>query len=468
MGASAADGVSSRPLTKSRGTLVRVLGVGFGLAVTVGNTIAAGILRTPGDVAASFPDPVLFVGIWVVGALYALLGANAIAELGTMLPRSGAQYVFARHAFGDYAGFVVGWNDWISTSATAAAISIVFGDAAVGLIAADTAGAGTRLSMSVAAGAIVAFGLVLSRGTRQGARVQELTSLLKALVLLTLVVACFVFAGRGTGATPTASVAAPGSFLLALVLAAQAVIYTYDGWTGPIYFSGELRDPTRQIPRAMFGGLLCVAAIYILINVAFMTAVPPAAIAGSTLAAATVARELFGATGDAVVRTVVVVALPSAILANLFMASRVLYALGRDGLGPAPAAYVNIGGTPTISLLLSSLLALAFLALGLLATRAFQFVIAVAAFFFVANYTLSFLAVFALRRREPNVPRPYRARGHPWTTGLVLAGSLAFLVGAAVQDTRNSLVALGLLVVSYPVFRVVQRGRKEVVRVAAD
>jgi basic amino acid/polyamine antiporter, APA family len=447
---------------KASGSLVRVLGVGFGLAVTIGNTIAAGILRTPGDVAASFPDPLLFVGIWVVGALYALLGANAIAELGTMLPRAGAQYVFARHAFGDYAGFVVGWNDWISTSATAAAIAIVFGDAAIGLIGRETASAGARLSASVAAGAIVAFGLVLSRGTRQGARVQELTSLLKALVLLSLVAACFVFAERGAAAAPTAAVPAPASFVLALVLAAQAVIYTYDGWTGPIYFSEELHDPGRQIPRAMFGGLLCVAAIYILINVAFMTAVPPATIAGSTLAAATVARELFGATGDAIVRTVVVVALPSAIIANLLMASRVLYALGRDGLGPRPAAYVNAGGTPTTSLFLSSLLAL-----GFLATGTFRSVIAVAAFFFVANYTLSFLAVFALRRREPNAPRPYRARGHPWTTGLVLAGSIAFLAGAVVQDTRNSVWALALLVMSYPVFRGVQRARQGVVEATA-
>jgi APA family basic amino acid/polyamine antiporter len=434
------------------GTLVRVLGVSFGLAVTVGNTVAAGILRTPGDVAASFPEPALFVGIWVVGALYALLGANAIAELGTMLPRSGAQYVFARHAFGDYAGFVVGWNDWVSTSAAAAAIAIVFSDAAAGLVAGDPGPAGARLSVSIAAGAIVAFGLILSRGTRQGARVQELTSLLKALVLLTLVVACFIFSGRG-GAPPPA-VTEPTSFVLALVLAAQAVIYTYDGWTGPIYFSEELNDPARQIPRAMFGGLLCVAAIYILINVAFMAAVPLAVIAGSTLAAATVARELFGGTGDTIVRTVVVVALPSAIIANLLMASRVLYALGRDGLGPRMAARANAGGTPTTSLFLSSLLAL-----GFVATGTFRSVIAVAAFFFVANYTLSFLAVFALRRREPNAPRPYRARAHPWTTGIVLAGSIAFLVGAVVQDTRNSVAALAIVIVSYPVFRAVQRGR---------
>ena len=110
------------------GSLLRVLGVAFGLAVAVGNTIGAGILRTPGDIAGWLPNPVWFIGIWVVGALYALLGANALAELGTMMPKSGAQYVFARRAFGDYAGFLVGWTDWMSTSASVAAISLVLGE----------------------------------------------------------------------------------------------------------------------------------------------------------------------------------------------------------------------------------------------------------------------------------------------------------------------------------------------------
>jgi basic amino acid/polyamine antiporter, APA family len=245
---------------RPRGSLLRVLGVGFGLAVTVGNTIAAGILRTPGDVASYFPDPLLFVGIWLVGALYALLGANAIAELGTMLPRSGAQYIFARHAFGDYAGFVVGWNDWISTCATAAAISIVFGDAVSRLLGGAAADGGTGLAAAVAGVAIVLVSLVLSRGTRLGGRLQELTSLLKAVALVALVAACFAFADRGAGA-PVPAVTPQVPILLGLVLAAQAVIYTYDGWTGPIYFSEELHDPARQIPRAMFGGLLSVAAI---------------------------------------------------------------------------------------------------------------------------------------------------------------------------------------------------------------
>ncbi|HXQ77326.1 MAG TPA: amino acid permease, partial [Gemmatimonadaceae bacterium] len=156
--------------------------------------------------------------------------------------------------------------------------------------------------------------------------------------------------------------------------------------------------------------------------------------------------------GNTVVRLVVVLALPSAVNACLLMSSRVLYAVSRDGIGPRVATRVNEGGTPTVSLVASAGVSLLFLATG-----TFQSVIAVAAFFFVADYALSFLAVFVLRKREPGAPRPYRAFGHPWTTGLVLAGSIAFLVSAVVSDTRNSFWALGLLLISYPVFRLTHR-----------
>src|SRR5262244_1616363 len=110
---------------KSRGHLLKILGVGFGLAVIIGNTIGAGILRAPGNIAAELPSAWWFMGVWFLGGIYALLGAVSISELGTMLPRSGGQYVFVRHALGEYAGFVAGWSDWISTCGSAAAVSLV-------------------------------------------------------------------------------------------------------------------------------------------------------------------------------------------------------------------------------------------------------------------------------------------------------------------------------------------------------
>lgn len=427
---------TSRPLLK-------ILGLSFGLAVTVGNTIGGGILRTPGDIAALLPNPWLFVGIWVVGASYALLGANALSELGTMLPRSGGQYVFARHAFGDYAGFLVGWVDWISTCASACAIALVWGESVASVLSWPETSAPSAVAMAL----VAAFTLLLVRGTKLGDVAQRITSLVKTLALLALVAACFVFGNRAAPTVAPSPVAETSAFV-AFMLAAQAVIYAYDGWAGPIYFSEELEDPARQIPRSMLYGLLTIAAIYLLINVAFVVALPTSALAGSPLAAATVANALFGERGALLVRLVVIASLPSAVNACLLMGSRVLYSVSRDGLGLPVATQVNRGGAPVVSLLGTGLVALAFLATG-----TFETLIAVASFFFVTGYSLSFLGVFVLRRREPNAPRPYRAIGHPWTTGFVLAGSLAFLVSAVVADRRNSLVALAIVVVSYPVFR---------------
>jgi APA family basic amino acid/polyamine antiporter len=426
-----------------------MLGLAFGLAVTLGNTIGGGILRTPGDVAALLPGTGLFLGIWVIGGVYALLGANALAELGTMLPRSGGQYVFARHAFGDYAGFLVGWMDWISTCAAVAAIAIVIGESIAGI-----AGLATSAASPIAMAIVVVVTALLLRGTKLGDATQQLTSLVKTVALLALVGACFVGARHlhvSVNAHPRAAAAATSGFV-AFMLAAQAVIYTYDGWSGPIYFSEELDDPARQIPRSMFLGLLTVAAIYLLLNVAFVAALPTSVLAGSPLAAGTVASALFGARGEWIVRIVVIVSLPSAVNACIFMASRVLYGMSRDALGVGFARRLNARGTPVAALALTGAVALAFLATG-----TFETITAIAAFFFVADYTLSFSAVFLLRRREPDAPRPYRAIGHPWTTGFVLLGSLAFLGSAVAADRHDSAYALGVLAASYPIFRIARR-----------
>jgi APA family basic amino acid/polyamine antiporter len=433
------------------GRLLQVLGVGFGLAVTVGNTIGAGILRAPGDVARHLPDPGLFLAAWVVGGLYAFLGAIQIAELAAMLPRSGGQYVFARHTLGEYAGFVVGWSDWLSVCGTVAAVSIVIGDFSAALLPA-VRGHETTLALAVAA----TFALTQWRGIRWGSLVQNATSLAKAAAFLALVAAAFLLGGDASSAPAPAPAAVAGpsaAMATALLLSLQSIIYTYDGWTGPVYFSEEIEDPGRNVPRALFGGVLSVIAIYLLVNVAFLYVLPVERIAGEEFAAGAVAAALFGANGETLLRALTVLSLLSAVNANHLMASRTLYGMSRDGLFSARAARVNDGGTPSIALWLSAAVALVFIVLG----RTFEQVITVLAFFFVANYTVSFTSVFILRRREPARPRPYRAWGYPFTTAAALIGSVAFLIGAIAADTTNSLYALLLLAGSYPVFRWVKR-----------
>jgi basic amino acid/polyamine antiporter, APA family len=435
-------------------SLRRTFGVAFGVAVAVGSMIGAGILRTPADVAARLPMPALFLGAWVIGGLYALLGANALAELGTMLPRSGGQYVFVRHALGPYAGFLVGWNDWISSCGSVAAIALVLAEA-LGTVVPVLA----QRTVAVAAVVVAIVTVILWRGVRESDRAQQATSLLKSFALLALVAACLIARATGAAASVAEANAAPVAVPTGIALAAafitalQGVIYAYDGWTGVLYFSEEVRDIAHEIPRSLFLGVATVIVLYLLLNVAFLAVLPLPALASSPLAAASAATAVFGPRGGTLVQVIVVIALPSAIIANTLMSSRVAFALGRDGAAPHFLARVNAGGTPGTALIASSAVVGLFLLGG-----AFEKVIAVCAFLFVASYTLSFASVFVLRAREPAVDRPYRAWGHPWTTGLVLLGSIAFLGGVVAADPTTGLVALGLVAVSYPIFRMMRRG----------
>jgi len=235
----------------------------------------------------------------------------------------------------------------------------------------------------------------------------------------------------------------------------QAAIYTYDGWSGVIYFSEEVKEPNRNIPRALFSGVLTITAIYLLVNVALLYVLPVSRIAGKEFAAGEAASVIFGAHGDTIFRCLTIVSMLSGINALHLMATRVIFAMSRDGLVSKEAAVVNKGGTPTIALALSLMVALLFIIFG----EKFEIVITLLAFFFVVNYILSFVSLFVLRWREPDKPRPYRAWGYPVTPALALIGSVLFLAGAIRADTRNSVYALVLLAVSYPVYRLLGRAR---------
>lgn len=437
----------ANPPIPSRGHLLSVLGVAFGLAVIIGNTIGAGIFRVPGSIAEQLPSAGPFLLIWVAAGIYALLGAISLAELGTMLPRSGGQYVFSRYALGEYAGFIVGWSDWISTCGTTAAVALLIGTFSGALVPALDGKA-----PAIAAAVAILFALLQWRGITWGSNIQNFTSLLKALAFLLLIVAAFILGdGGGTLTNPqpqTSSVVTVSAVILSL----QAAIYTYDGWAGVIYFSEEVKNPRRDIPRALFGGVLTIAAIYLLVNVALLYVLPMSQIAGKEFAAGEAANAIFGTHGDTIFRVLVIASMLSGINAYHLMASRVLFAMSRDGLFTNKAAVVNEGGTPNVALFLSALVAVLFIVFG----QRFERVITVLAFFFVANYVLSFISLFVLRRREPDKPRPYRAWGYPVTPALALISSIAFLCGAIWVDRENSVYALLLLAASYPVFRLMK------------
>jgi basic amino acid/polyamine antiporter, APA family len=445
------------PLSKiSPGKLLQVLGVWFGIAAAVGNTIAAGIVRTPGVIAKILPNPWLFLGVWVIGGLYALFGASSMAELGAAIPRSGGQYNFSRRAIGDYAGFIVGWSDWLSSCGTLAAVAIVIGEYSGKLIPALAGGDYTIKTIAVSV--IVAFGILQWRGVRWGSRAQLLTSAMKTGAFVILVIACFALGGNAHRASVAAESATkltlPSGWLLAvaLMLGLQEVFYTIDGWDGVIYFGEEVRDPGKDVPRAIFGSVFSIMGIYLLLNAAVLYVLPMNEIAGNNFSLGTAAERIFGHYGDPIIRAIMVVSLLSCINAVQLFCSRILYAMSIDGLFFRSVARVNKGGTPELALLLSTVTAVLFV-LG-----SFERVIAMLSFFFVANYTLTYISVFVLRKKEPDMPRPYRAWGYPWTTAIALIGSVLFLVGSILTDRDNAPLALGMLVLSYPVYRVLKWG----------
>lgn len=435
----------------SRGKLLQVLGVSFGVAVLIGNTIIVGILRTPGDVAARLPSPALFVGVWIAGGLYALLGALSMAEPGAMVARSGGQYVFVRRGLGEYPGFVVGWSDWISTCGAISLGAMVFAEYLEPLVPALQ---GRRVFASAAV--VILFALLLWRGIRVGDLSQQILSALKALAFGALIGLCLLLPVPTGGDVPAAALPGGVALVTSIVLALQAVIYTYDGWTGPLYFGEEVRNPGGNIPRAMAVGVLAVILIYVLINLALVRVLGIGRMAGDPFVAATAGKVLFGDRGDLVIRLLVLISILGGINACLLMAPRVVLALGRDRLLPAAFDTVNPGGTPTVGHWTS-----VGVVLGFIATGTFDTVLALSAFFYVAGYTLSFLSVFALRHNEPDTPRPYRVPGFPFTTGLALVISVAFLIGSVITDWENSRRSLLLLALSYPAYRLILalRGR---------
>lgn len=435
--------------SSSKGALLRVLGVGFGLAVTIGGTIGMGILRTPGEVAAQLPTPALFIGIWIVGGVYALLGAVSVAELGAMIPRSGGWYVFVHRALGNYPGFVVGWSDWLSTCGTLAVIAMVVGEYTTVLMP-RLAGRDKPIALAV----VLFFALLQWRGIRWGSFTQNLTSALKTIIFAVIAIAAFVLGGSTAAGTP---VPRPAGFAIfgAVIIALQSVLYTYDGWYGVIYFGEEIRDPKRDVVRSMFGGVLAVVAIYLVVNLAYINALPMSELAGEKFAAGAVAQKIFGPYGDRTIRVLAILSLLSTINAYTLTSPRILYAMSCDELFARRAARVNKGGTPTVTLLISTVTAVLFILTG-----TFNAVLAALTFFFVANYAMGYLSVFVLRKLEPDLPRPYRTWGYPWTTALALLGSVIFLAGAVVSDWKNSLWALMLLAVSYPIYLIVKLSRR--------
>jgi APA family basic amino acid/polyamine antiporter len=429
--------------------LKKLLGVGFGVAVTIGGTVGTGILRKPGPIAQDIGNPTLIIVVWLAVGLYALIGSLSVIELGTMLPKAGAWYVYARRAFGNYAGFIIGISSWLG-SVSAMAFGAAVMSEYTGLLSPSL----VPYQKVIAIGILIAFVAFHSIGVRLASRAQEVMSVLKAVGLLAFVVVCFIITPDKPVAISADAIrpVAEGGVWLGILAALQSVFYTYDGWHTAAYFTEEDVDPSRNLPRSMISGVLLIIGIYILVNLALLYILPVSALAGSKLPAADAVQVLFGPGSAQIVTFLLMISIMGIINAQIMFNPRVIFAMGRDGLFFPFVTQVNEGGTPLNATILTAVTSII-----LILTNTYSKLSDIATFFFVLCYASSFAALIHLRKTEPDLPRPVRAWGYPFTTWSLLIASLAFLVGVVIGDFSSSLYAIGFIAVSYPAYLLIKK-----------
>jgi len=426
-----------------------MLGSGFSLAVIVGGTIGLGILRTPGEVAAVVTDPLMFVSLWVLGGLFALLSAIVVAELMGMTPRSGGTYALVQRAYGPFPGFVIGWVDWLSFVADIALKAVVVTEFAALLIPA-TAQWQTPLAILVSS----MFAALQLRSVALGATIQEIAAVVIALIIVGFTLALVFAESAVSSGTTSVPLLANGLGAWSLVIA--SIIYTYDGWYYAAYFSGEIKGGGGAVARACIKGVVIIILLYVFLVAALAWKVPLASLAGNELALAGALEMVVSPFAS----TVVLVAAILMLLAHqnlLYMSTpRILQALAVDGLAVRRAAEISKGGNPIFAVLLSW-----GLSIGLILIGGFESLLHLSIFFFMFIYVVEIAGVLILRSRQPDADRPYRAWGHPWSTYFCLLGWLLIALFQAVAEIDTAAYAAIMVAVSWLVYRTLMRSESK-------
>jgi APA family basic amino acid/polyamine antiporter len=433
--------------------LPRRLGAWSAIAVVVGSTIGSGIFRTPAVVAERVTDPVLFAGVWIFGAVIALAGALTYAELSAMIPRSGGIYVYLREAFGRLPAFLFGWSELVILRPAAyGAIAVTSAEYLWRVAGVDGGvsafGSPLTIAQVMAAAMIVVVGAINYQGIALGAVVQNVSTVLKVGALLVLI-ALGLFIGAEPPSTPapvaaTAEASVVSGFLLAMV----SVLWAYDGWSDVGFVSGEVADPQRSLPRAFFLGTAAVAALYLLATAAYTAVVPLSHMPGSELIAADVASAVIGPAGVVFVSAAVMLSTFGTLNGSMMTGPRVFFAMAEDGLFFKSLARVQPKyGTPGGAIVLSVVLGVVFVSVRTFAELADQFVIGIWPF-----YALGVLAVFVLRRAQPDRERPYRTWGYPWVPGIFLAATVFLLGNYLVREPVIFAADVAVILAGVPVY----------------
>ena len=392
--------------------LKQLLGKGFSIATVIGLIVGLGIMRTPGEIAKTISDPTLFVAVWIVGGLFVLLTVVTAAELFSMTPKSGGVYALVANAYGPYPGFVIGWTDVMGSCAASAVKSWVLAEY-LGLLFPIL----TLYVPYVAAAFTTAFALLQLGGIRFGSRIQRTASVVFGFIMIGLAVALFFGSIGGAALNMPAPVEydVDPSIFVQWGVVITAIVFTYDGWFAPTYFSGEMTSGPRDVAEGAVRGILIVMAFYVVLSLALVSAVPLSALAGHELALSTAVEMVFGEGFGVVIIFAAIFILLSHQNLQYMVVSRTLYALSVDGLGSDQATKVSDAGTPTIAVFIAWVFIV-----GLIIVGGFKFLLSLTTFLLMMTYLAVLIGVFRLRKQRPDAERPFKAWGYPWVSGFVL------------------------------------------------
>jgi len=406
--------------------------------------IGTAIFIVPAEITREVGSPGAALAVWIVGGLLSLFGALSFAEMAAMLPCSGGQYVFLREAYGPLVSFLCGWSFFLA--AQGGGISVL----AVGF--AQYVGDFVPLSpweaKAAAAASILLFTAINYRGVREGGLTQSVLTGLKVGVMVVIVILGYVLAAGVPPGVKSLPVASGGGFVASFGLALVAALWAYEGWNACTFAAGEVKRPERNLPLALILGTIGVIVLYLGLNLVYYRVLTLPEVAQSPRVAADAAVRIFGRTGAYLVSIVIIVSTLGSINGSVLAAPRVYYAMAQDGLFFRWCAAVHPRyHTPHLALLLQGAWAILLVAMGTY-EELFTYVVFAAWVF----YALAGFAVIILRRKRPELPRPYRVFGYPWVPIAFVLASTWFLVNTLIEKPAEAGLGVLMVALGVPVF----------------
>lgn len=452
--------------------LERRLGPLDAAAIVISNVIGVGIFTTPGYIAQIVPHPLAILSVWLAGGFLAFAGAMAYAELAALRPRAGGEYVYLREGFGPVAAFLTGWTSFIAGFAGAIAAGAVGAAEYLGRFlpaAGDTrplvsvpvlftfseSSISPLLALQVSPRALVALAVIWGlsaihlRGLGPGRIVQNTLAGVKVTALMV-----FVAVGLGVGRGSAGHFVADGGVSPTLwLLAMIPVMFSYSGWNAAAYVAEEVRDPGRNVPRALAIGTLAVVVIYIGINLVYLYAVPATEFArlgadGQITAGVAVAERLLGSGAASLLSVLTVIIVVGSISAMVLAGPRVYFAMARDGVFFRFAGRVH----PRYHTPAAAILAQATWSSLLVLSGTFSQLLTYTGFAVVLFAGVAVMALFVLRWKRPDEARPFRAWGYPVAPAVFAIASLLIVGNALVESTAPSLAGLALMAAGIPLY----------------